>query len=201
MPFGRLYRGYVALLHKHPLRTKATAAGVIFSSSDVVTQWLEARFSGADEPSASSWYDPNRTFRMTAFGVVSTSYIHFWYGILDGNVERIMSAYGKGVRTFVKVTVDQSTNSVLFNALFFWMTSRLEGNSSEDSVERVKQRLWPQMLMHWPFWWPYHFTNFYFVPLHQRILVQNFGMVFWSGFMSNVGNRKTEEANPASTGQ
>jgi hypothetical protein len=188
---GRLYRGYTALLNKHPLPTKATTAGVIFSSSDVVTQRLETVSSGAEIPLA-SWYDPDRTFRMIVFGVASTSYIHFWYGVLESNVERILANHGTGVKTFVKVTVDQCTNSVFFNAFFFWLTSRLEGNTSEQAMERVKDRLWPQMLTHWPFWWPYHFTNFYFVPLHQRILVQNFGMVFWSGFMSNIGNRKAE---------
>jgi hypothetical protein len=83
---------------------------------------------------------------MTSFAVVSTSYIHFWYGFLERSVEKVVSmAYNRVLHTVIKVFIDQTTNSVFYNAVFFYLTARLEGKPSEEAIQRVDERLWPQM--------------------------------------------------------
>jgi hypothetical protein len=147
------YHKYVSILNKHPLRTKVATAGVIFFNSDVATQRLEHEFGETEAESEveshiqrSEWYDPKRTLRMTTFGVISTIYVHFWYGILEKSVERIVSMQrNRAIHTFAKVAIDQTTSSIFYNAMFFYMTSRLEGESSEQAFQRVEDRLWPQM--------------------------------------------------------
>jgi protein Mpv17 len=48
--------------------------------------------------------------------------------------------------------------------------------------------LWPTMLRHWKLWPFVHSFNFYFVPLHHRMMVQNLALVGWSGYLSHLNS-------------
>jgi len=48
--------------------------------------------------------------------------------------------------------------------------------------------LLPTMLRHWTVWPAVHTLNFYFNPLHHRVLVQNLVLVGWSGYLSHLNN-------------
>ena len=51
----------------------------------------------------------------------------------------------------------------------------------EQTVDRANEMLLPTMLRHWSVWPLVHSLNFYYNPLHHRVLVQNLVLVGWSG--------------------
>ena len=55
--------------------------------------------------------------------------------------------------------------------------------------------LWPTMMQHWKLWPVVHSFNFYFAPLHHRVLVQNVVLVGWSGYLSHL-NHHTKLMTP-----
>jgi Mpv17 / PMP22 family len=57
-------------------------------------------------------------------------------------------------------------------------------NRLESASHRASDLLWPTLLQHWRLWPAVHTLNFYYVPLHHRILVQNTVLMGWSGYLS-----------------
>jgi hypothetical protein len=58
----------------------------------------------------------------------------------------------------------------------------------KETNTRAADMLWPTMLKHWQLWPFVHCVNFYFMPLHHRVLVQNTVLVGWSGYLSHLNN-------------
>jgi protein Mpv17 len=136
-----------------------------------------------------SW-DALRALSGAAFGVIATSYLHLWWNGLEGVVERLWPvAKGKLGHTAVKVFIDQSMGAPMYIYSYYTVTNFLQalgGNKSapeawRGSRAKADQILWPTMLRHWKLWPVVHSFNFYFVPLHHRVLVQNMVLVGWSG--------------------
>jgi len=49
-------------------------------------------------------------------------------------------------------------------------------------------------MQHWKIWPAIHSLNFYFIPVHNRVLVQNLVLVGWSGYLSHLNHsREVEE--------
>jgi len=44
------------------------------------------------------------------------------------------------------------------------------------------------MIRHWTIWPTVHTLNFYYNPIHHRVLVQNVVLIFWSGYLSHLNN-------------
>jgi len=53
------------------------------------------------------------------------------------------------------------------------------------SYTKANSMLWPTMIQHWQVWPMVHCVNFYFIPFHHRVIVQNFVLVLWSGYLSH----------------
>ena len=58
----------------------------------------------------------------------------------------------------------------------------------KDTCERAAEMLPPTMLRHWTLWPAVHTLNFYYNPLHHRVLVQNLVLVGWSAYLSHLNN-------------
>merc|ERR1712176_132369 len=43
-------------------------------------------------------------------------------------------------------------------------------------------------MQHWKLWPGVHFLNFYFIPVSNRVLVQNLVLVGWSGYLSQLNH-------------
>jgi len=61
--------------------------------------------------------------------------------------------------------------------------------SWKNTNAKASEMLWPTMLQHWKLWPTIHTLNFYYMPLHHRVLVQNTVLVFWSGYLSHLNHR------------
>jgi hypothetical protein len=58
----------------------------------------------------------------------------------------------------------------------------------KDTCDRAAEMLPPTMLRHWTLWPAVHSLNFYYNPLHHRVLVQNLVLVGWSAYLSHLNN-------------
>ena len=97
---ARAWNRYTATLIARPLTVKATVASVIFFASDSATQYIT--------DSTANW-NPARALSGSVFGVVSTTWLHFWWGFLEGFIGKRIPATNYRLRnTLVKVFVDQS---------------------------------------------------------------------------------------------
>ena len=187
-------------LMARPLTVKATTASVIFFVSDSGTQYLM-------DPTAS--YDLARAGSGAAFGVVATGWLHYWWGFLEGFVgKRLPVAQHRLSNTLVKVFLDQAIGAPLYIYTYYVITNfiqeynALPGGSKktsakvmEETCDRATEMLPPTMLRHWTLWPLVHSLNFYYSPLHHRVLVQNLVLVGWSGCKYRYS--KNKEVLPA----
>jgi protein Mpv17 len=196
--FVRAWQSYSQALYRNPLTTKATAAAVIFFVSDSATQYL-TRDRQSDFKQT---YSLSRALSGSAFGIVATGFLHVWWGFLERAVGvRLPVAQHRLANTMTKVFLDQSIGAPFYIYSYYVVTNFLQNmsNNPEDkSPEEILQEtrtkassmLWPTMLRHWRLWPLVHSFNFYFVPLHHRVLVQNLVLVGWSGckFVLDAGS-------------
>lgn len=184
--FQTLWESYTAALFARPLTVKATTASIIFFFSDSATQKLM-------DPD-SDW-DTARAGSGAAFGVVATGWLHYWWGFLEASVERRLPvATNRLANTLVKVFLDQAIGAPLYIYTYYVITNYIqEANARRietqqeavdllhETSDKATEMLPPTMLRHWTLWPAVHTLNFYFNPLHHRVLVQNLVLVGWSG--------------------
>jgi hypothetical protein len=63
-------------------------------------------------------------------------------------------------------------------------TSELMKETSNRAIEMLPVT----MIRHWTIWPAVHTLNFYYNPIHHRVLVQNLVLIFWSGYLSHLNN-------------
>ena len=162
-----------------------TAAAIIFFSSDSATQHLMD----------SEDYDFTRALSGAAFGIIATSWLHYWWGFLETVIgAQIPVARHRLANTLVKVLIDQGVGAPLYIFSYYIVTNSIQKLGAEpgrkvtdiliETEERARHMLWPTMMTHWKIWPCVHSINFYFVPLQHRVLVQNTALVGWSGCKS-----------------
>jgi protein Mpv17 len=202
-----LWNAYATSLAKRPLLTKAGIAAVIFFGSDSATQYLLRDVNKREETETDTntfQWDAPRALSGAAFGVVATTWLHYWWGFLEVAVGArfpvvAASQSSKLVNTVVKVALDQGIGAPLYIYSYYVMTnfgqtidrtmsSLVVLESWKETNTRAADMLWPTMLKHWQLWPFVHCVNFYFMPLHHRVLVQNTVLVGWSGYLSHLNN-------------
>ena len=108
-----LWTKYQTNLDKRPLLTKAVMASFIFFASDSVTQCVlpgknNLVDSEAPEDGQVWRWDGARALSGAGFGVVATSWLHFWWGFLETSVGRAIPAQRfRLANTLAKVAIDQ----------------------------------------------------------------------------------------------
>lgn len=198
-----LWNAYSTSLAKRPLLTKASIAAVIFFGSDSATQYILRDQKKETDTDTFQW-DAPRALSGAAFGVVATTWLHYWWGFLEIAVGArfpvvAASQSSKLVNTVVKVALDQGIGAPLYIYSYYVLTnfgqtidltmsSSAVLESLKETNTRAADMLWPTMLKHWQLWPFVHCVNFYFMPLHHRVLVQNTVLVGWSGYLSHLNN-------------
>jgi protein Mpv17 len=190
---SRAWQAYMKSLHERPLTTKATFAATIFFLSDSATQYIVC-----PDRELFRWNAP-RALSGASFGIVATGWLHFWWGFLEATVaRRLPVATHRMANAATKVLLDQAIGAPLYIYSYYVLTNFLQEQLSgddkrwQDSLRETSSRaadmLWPTMEKHWRVWIPVHSVNFYFVPLHHRVMVQNTVLTFWSGYLSHLNN-------------
>jgi Mpv17 / PMP22 family len=221
-------RTYQYGIQRYPLGTKVTMAVFIFATSDVVTQKLllppttaslhkkdashsEREDTAKDDAGVVPSWDTSRTLSAAVFGVASTTFLHYWWGLLERSFARILPLrHTHFVPTLAKVLVHQSCAAPFYIYSYYVVTNFVQqvltmevgaegGLFSVSRLERMPQSwysvhakaqemLWPTMLRHWSVWPLVQTANFYCISLHHRILVHNSVLMLWSGYLSYLNH-------------
>jgi len=176
--FTKTLARYGAVMQARPLATKFCSGGVIFALGDVIAQ--HSRFG---EGKAWNDVDLARTCRTAAVGAFFSGWLHFWWGGLE-RAGAYCLPNGKLANTAFKVFFDQALSAPMFNVSYVYIISQLEGMGHDASLNRTINTVPEQMVLHYKVWPAFHMFNFYFVPLHYRVIAMNFIKVGWSGLMS-----------------
>eukprot|EP00518_Triparma_eleuthera_P006940 CAMPEP_0182472112 /NCGR_PEP_ID=MMETSP1319-20130603/21563_1 /TAXON_ID=172717 /ORGANISM="Bolidomonas pacifica, Strain RCC208" /LENGTH=234 /DNA_ID=CAMNT_0024672749 /DNA_START=86 /DNA_END=787 /DNA_ORIENTATION=+ len=228
-----IYQRYVSLLKRYPLPVKIASSIVIFGSGDIGMQTAEvcvdsdkvrsytASFFATTTtpkkpaftelfraPPADFNFDLYRTSKLSLFGVIGSTFLHFWYGVQEKIVFRFFPVENFAHVVF-KVFLDQGLPATTYTAFFFVIqgaTAAYEKNPdhphlknvmAEGAHHQVTNYLIPQMTdYHWKFWPFFHLWNFSRNSLHERIIFQNLASIGWSAFLSSVNeeNKRKERA-------
>lgn len=189
-----LWNLYCQSLDRNPLITKTTMASIIFASSDTATQVLSN--------SSSSTIDGARIASAGTFGVVATTWLHFWWNALERIVHRrIPTTHNyKWANTITKVAIDQTIGAPFYIYTYYVLTNWTTQTASFDTAlstwnsvhQKAQQMLMPTMMQHWKLWPIVHTINFYYTPIHHRVLVQNTVLIFWSAYLSHLNHSTVE---------
>jgi len=171
-----MFRAYHRLLSKYPMRTQIVTASGLAATGDVVCQLCVEK---------NKKYDVVRTLRFAAITAAIAPGIVSWYRIL----ERI-----KGTSTLVplkRVIVDQIIAAPLINAVFIYSLHLTQSFSPEKALTKFKNEYVEIMINAYKLWPWVQLVNFYFVPLHYRLIfVQCFALI-WNTYLSFATHRPT----------
>lgn len=122
---------------------------------------------------------------MAAFGIFLHGPIgHYWYGFLDRSI--MVNAPKSAAAVATKTAIDQILWAPVFTSMFFTAMKSMDGRPLSESVDEVKEKLWPTMKVNWGVWPLAHIINFRFVPSSQRILYINTVQVGYNAFLSTM---------------
>lgn len=192
--FRRLLHRYNTWSGESPFIAIPISTCVILASGDVLCQSLE-RFIAKRHLKDDSIvkkrellpYDPIRTGRMGVYAFFALSpFFALWYTRFLPALVPIKKPSFKLVTK--KVLWDETVGSMYYYFSFFYVMALLEGRSSHDGIENIKENFmtaYKTDLMVWPF---VQFGNFWFVPTHIQPLVISVVSVFWAAFLSSIEN-------------
>lgn len=168
-----LWAQYNKVLEEKPIRVKSITSFFGFMIGDICAQSISGGV-----------YDPLRTARLTAFGVLMDGPVgHCWYTLLDKNVRPEDPKSAEAIVT--KMALDQLIWAPVFSCVFFTFIRTLEGHP-EAALSTIQNELVPTITANYALWPLAHIINFRFVPSQQRILYINFVQILWTCYLSNL---------------
>ena len=97
---------------------------------------------------------------------------------------------GAGMKVVIKrLGFDQLIWAPFFTSVYFMVMSLFEGQSANQGLEIVKNKLWPTLVINWCCWPFINFANFSIIPVKFHMIVINTCMIFWTAFLSYVNNK------------
>ncbi|XVE66732.1 hypothetical protein DITRI_Ditri08aG0103300 [Diplodiscus trichospermus] len=167
---------YLGMVKSRPVLTKSVTSSLIYIAADLSSQTIPK---SSLEP-----YDFVRTSRMAGYGMLILGpALHFWFNFMS-------KLFPKRdlITTFKKMAMGQLLFGPAMTVVFFSLNARLQGESGEEIVARLKRDLLPTMLngvMYWPFC---DFITFRFFPVHLQPLVSNSFSYLWTVYMTYMAS-------------
>ncbi|XWS54699.1 hypothetical protein CRYUN_Cryun10bG0112000 [Craigia yunnanensis] len=169
---------YLGMVKSWPVLTKSVTSSLIYITADLSSQTISK---SSSEPYD---YDLVRTLRMAGYGMLILGpSLHFWFNLMS-------KLFPKRdlITTFKKMAMGQLLYGPAMTVVFFSVNARLQGESGEEIVARLKRDLLPTMLngvMYWPFC---DFITFRFIPVHLQPLVSNSFSYLWTVYMTYMAS-------------
>ncbi|KAK9044255.1 hypothetical protein V6N11_072569 [Hibiscus sabdariffa] len=167
---------YLGMVKSWPVLTKSVTSSAIYIAADLSSQTISK--SSADP------YDLVRMSRMAGYGLlVLGPSLHFWFNLMSKHFPKT-----DVITTFKKMAMGQLIFGPVMTVVFFSLNARLQGESGEEIVSRLKRDLLPTMLsgvMYWPFC---DFITFRFTPVHLQPLVSNSFSYLWTVYMTYMAS-------------
>ena len=181
-PFLRPFRAYGRMQQRSPLTTQLESTLIIYYLGDLCSQTVSSNvFIDAQ-------YEPIRGFRAMLIGSIASIPGYKWF-IFLGNHFNYKSHL---LSLTVKVVVNQTLFTPLFNTYFFGMQTLLAGGSWADAKERVINTVPVSWKNSWKVWPAVTAFNFTFVPWQYRNVFAGVIAVGWQTYLSWL-NRREEQ--------
>ncbi|PRP80744.1 hypothetical protein PROFUN_11484 [Planoprotostelium fungivorum] len=173
---------YLAQLALHPLRTKAITGAITAGTGDLLGQLVWPRLVRKDTTKKLPSFNWRRSATFIVYGMIISSYVHFWYQLLD-RISR-----GRKGAVLLRIILDQAISAPLTNSFFVLFVSICSGYSFDAALKRTKEVVPEQLVQHWRLWIPAQYINFKHVPPPLRVLFGNFVALFWNTYLSIRNN-------------
>jgi hypothetical protein len=186
---------YDRLLREKPLATKCTSSAVIMSTCELVSQTILHRQHGGSKPvppaAAAAPSGPlSSAFLQSGFTVGHVNVMHCGaFGVLSGAVwlAPVMHAfYLLSASWFVPLRI--LVNSLVVDPINYTMAmminSLAHGEGLAKGATMVEAKLYDTILAGFAVWPAAQVVNFYFVPLHWRVLFFNGVSLVWNSYLA-----------------
>ena len=188
-----LIQKYNAALARSPLVTKTLTTSFLMACGDITCQGLawkvQQRKTGHSVKFWQEHFNARRTGNMALFGLFLGPWLHGWYKGLEKMIPAPAAVAGGRVPWghIAKLTaVDQSVNGPFICFAFFAGLGVLEGNSTEQIKEALRQHYVNTVLLNWSFWIGAMALNFRFLPPTYRVLGVNVTALAWNTALSYI---------------
>jgi protein Mpv17 len=159
-PFMRPFHGYAAMQKRSPLLTQLESSLVIYFLGDLSAQYVSNR--GNEDAS----YEPSRGLKALLIGGLSSIPSYKWFMFLGTHFNYASHTLSLAV----KIVINQSIFTPLFNTYFFGMHSLLSGATFAQAKQRVIDtvpRSWKNSWKVWPIVTAFSFT--FILPQYRNV--------------------------------
>ncbi|CAI5441200.1 unnamed protein product [Caenorhabditis angaria] len=167
---SHIIRSFNTILHRRPLLTQMVISGTVSGAGDMFAQYI----TGQKE------WDKLRTARfVTLAAVFIAPPLNIWFRLL----EKIQHK-NRHILVAKRMLPDQLVFSPVFNAFILTNLRVLEGFSIDESISKMKNDWYDVYTNSLALWPAVQLCNFYFVPLHYRVIVIQVVAFFWNSYLS-----------------
>jgi len=177
---SHLLRAYQTALARRPIQTAALTSAALFAAGDCIAQQAIQR-KGAN-------HNPSSTLRMGLYGgCIFGPAATVWFRFLERNVAVNI---GRTSQTLIRVGCDQLLFAPMITSVFFSTMAVMEGKSPAD---KLGESYWTALKANWSLWPAVQTANFFFVPLHMRVLLVNVVSLGWNSYLGFLNMQKKPE--------
>ncbi|KAL7485515.1 hypothetical protein ACHAW6_011115 [Cyclotella cf. meneghiniana] len=190
------WASYENSLSEKPVATKTIINVVIYLLGDWLSQTLFQRKNALD-------FDAARTIKNGFVGMCFGPAVHEYYEFSDWILPVDGATFGITNRAF-KILMDQTIYLAVKCSIYIVAVGVLNGETIENSVENVKNRLKPIMFTAWRFWPLVHCVTYGLIPARHRILWVNSVDLVWNAILASkargdsTGDEKSTQAEEKS---
>lgn len=179
-PFMRPFRAYGRMQQRSPLTTQLESSLIIYYLGDLCSQTISSNvFLDAE-------YEPIRGLRAMLIGSISSIPSYKWFLFLGNNFN-----YSSHILSLcVKVGINQTVFTPLFNTYFFGMQTLLSGGSLAEARERVIHTVPVSWKNSWKVWPAVTAFSFTFVPWQYRNVFAGVIAIGWQSYLSWLNRRE-----------
>lgn len=184
----RPFRAYGRMQKRSPLTTQLESSLIIYYLGDLMSQTVSSNvFIDAE-------YEPIRGLRAMLIGSISSIPSYKWFLFLGNNFN-----YGSHwLSICVKVVINQTFFTPIFNTYFFGMQTLLSGGSLADAKERVIHTVPISWKNSWKIWPAVTAFSFTFIPWQYRNVFAGLIAINWQAYLTWLNkNEETREAREA----
>jgi len=159
-PFMIPFRGYANMQKRSPLLTQLESSLVIYFLGDLSAQYVSNR--GNEDAS----YEPSRGLKALMIGGLSSIPSYKWFMFLGTHFNYASHTLSLAV----KIVINQSVFTPIFNTYFFGMHSLLSGDTFAQAKRRVIDtvpRSWKNSWKVWPIVTAFSFT--FILPQYRNV--------------------------------
>ncbi|CAF1451384.1 unnamed protein product [Adineta ricciae] len=172
--FASTLRKYNNFVLHYPLLSMALTTGTTMGLGSIISQTIIEQRGLLD-------LDWIRIFRFAAFGYVfSGPFVRYWYYAL----EKVFS--NTRLKPIKMMFADQTIAAPLLNAAMIAYLPLVSGKSFDEVKLRFLLDFPTVMKANYAVWPLIQLTNFYFIPVHHRVLYANICAIIWSTFVAFV---------------